>query len=83
MSNTSTIERRLTQVEKEVSFLKSKLSGLSVKKQWIDQISGSLKNDPEFDEILRHGQQIRKADRDDGFENCFDCVIEEHDRIDS
>jgi hypothetical protein len=30
---------------------------------WIDRITGSFKDDPDFEEILRLGQEIRKADR--------------------
>lgn len=64
MSKSSTIEKRLSQLEKEVGFLKSQLNGLHSKDHWIDQISGSFKDDPEFDEILQLGQQIREADQE-------------------
>lgn len=30
---------------------------------WIDAISGTFKDDPEFDEILRLGKEIRNADQ--------------------
>ncbi len=65
MPNSSTIEERLSQVEKEVVFLKSQLNGLRSKDHWIDQVTGSFKDDLEFDEILELGRQIRQADRPD------------------
>ena len=34
---------------------------LNSKVTWIDQISGSFKHDPEFEEILRLGREIRRA----------------------
>jgi hypothetical protein len=65
MSNSSTIEDRLARVEEEVVFLKSQFNGLRSKDHWIDQILGSFKDDPEFDEVLKLGRQIRQADRPD------------------
>ena len=33
------------------------------KEGWIDRITGTFKDDPDFDEILRLGREIRQADR--------------------
>lgn len=30
---------------------------------WLDEVSGSFENDPEFDEVVRLGEELRKADR--------------------
>lgn len=65
MTNSLTVEDRLAQVEKEVGFLKRQLNGLRSKDHWIDQITGSFKDDPDFDEVLRLGKQIRQADQPD------------------
>ena len=65
MSQTPTIEERLSHVENDVAYLKSQVDSLRSKGNWIDQITGSFKDDPEFDEILRLGHQIRQADRAD------------------
>ena len=65
MSQTSTIEERLGHVEREVTDLKSEFGRLSSKRNWIDRIVGSFKDDPEFEEILRLGREIRQADRAD------------------
>jgi hypothetical protein len=63
----SSVEERLEKLEKEVEQLKLghvSAHGLSSKKQgWISRISGSFKNDSDFDEILRLGQEERQADQ--------------------
>ena len=66
MSHAATIEERLADVEKDVTELKLGFSRLGDKRDWIDRIVGSFKDDPEFDEILRLGREIRRADRPDG-----------------
>jgi hypothetical protein len=66
MSETATVEQRLVEVEREVADLKSEIGRLRSKPNWIDQISGSFRDDPEFDEILRLGREIREADRPAG-----------------
>ena len=63
MSEAPTIEQRLAQVEKELAALKQQLQGQNAKSNWIDAITGSFKDDPEFDEILRLGKEIRDADK--------------------
>ncbi len=30
---------------------------------WLEEVSGSFENDPEFDEVVRLGKELRKADR--------------------
>ena len=61
MSPRSTIEERLSQVEQDIADLKSEVNRLR-SNDWIDQITGSFKDDPEFGEILRLGREIRQAD---------------------
>ena len=63
MSQTPTLEQRISHVEKDLAQLKSQVERLGAKENWIDRITGSFKNDPEFDEILRLGREIRRADR--------------------
>lgn len=66
MSDSSTIERRLAQVEIELAELQARMKSLGASKEhWIDAISGSFKDDPEFEEIVRLGKAIRDADRPD------------------
>jgi len=53
----------LAQVEKEVADLKSDVKYLKPSGNWIDAIRSTFKDDPEFDEILRLGKEIRDADQ--------------------
>ena len=63
MPESTTIEQRLERVEKELADLKKDVKGMRPSGNWIDAISGTFKDDPEFDEILRLGKEIRDADR--------------------
>ncbi len=60
-----TLEERLSGVEKELALLRSQVEHLCAKENWIDQITGSFRDDPEFEEVLRLGREIRQADRPD------------------
>jgi hypothetical protein len=33
----------------------------AAEKNWVDQISGSFKDDPEFEEVLRYGREYRES----------------------
>ncbi len=54
-----TIEERHENVERELAELKT----LIARPNWISAISGTFKDDPEFDEVLRLGKELRQADR--------------------
>lgn len=56
----SSVEDRLSALETEVALLRKKLAP---DPNWISKISGSMQDYPEFDEVLRLGREIRKADR--------------------
>ena len=56
------IEERVAKVEKEIERLKDQSNGSKDKSNWISDISGSFKDDPEFDEFLRLGREARQAD---------------------
>ena len=63
MSPTSNLEERVAHVERDLRQLRSQMERLQTGEGWIDRITGSFKDDPDFEEILRLGQEIRKADR--------------------
>lgn len=63
----SSVERRIEKLEKEVEQLKlgayphCELS--SKKPGWVSRLSGSLKDDPGFEEVLRLGREDRQSDQ--------------------
>ena len=61
MSEQQTIEQRLTEVEKELADLKQRLAAPADGKSWVEQIAGTFKDDPDFDEIVRLGREFRKS----------------------
>lgn len=54
------IESRLARVERELAILKAKAP--RDKSNWIAEITGSFKDDPDFDEIVRLGKEFRDED---------------------
>jgi hypothetical protein len=61
MSEQSTIEQRLTAVEQQLADLKRRLPLRPDGKSWVEQIAGTFKDDPDFDEIVRLGREFRKS----------------------
>jgi hypothetical protein len=57
------VEERLAILEQEMAELKRTGRATPTKENWIDKVAGSFEGDPEFDEILRLGKEIRQADR--------------------
>jgi len=64
MSIALTFEERLAAVEKEIRELKQGKATVEPKHNWLEKITGTFKDDPEFGEILRLGQEIRKTEQD-------------------
>ena len=48
------VEVAITQLQKQIDYRKSN--------NWLEQISGSFKDEPAFEEILALGQAIRRGD---------------------
>lgn len=60
---TSTLEERLEHVEQEVAQLRSQVRTLQPRTNWLQAMTGMFNDDPEFDEIIRLGRELRKADQ--------------------
>jgi len=63
MSSLAAIEKRLTALEQQLAELRKDRDGDGKKPGWIDRVSGSFKDDPDFDEIVRLGREFRESDR--------------------
>ena len=59
---TETIEVRLAKVERELAILKARTGENGTKANWIEKITGSFKDDPDFKEIVRLGKEMRDAE---------------------
>ena len=59
--STKTLEQRLSAVETAIAELKQQNSSQSA--SWLEQITGSFKDDPIFDEVLAYGREFRNSDR--------------------
>jgi hypothetical protein len=57
-----TIEVRLAKVERELAILKARTGENVTKANWIESITGSFKDDPDFKEIVRLGKEMRDAE---------------------
>lgn len=56
-----TIEKRLARVERDLAILKTKMP--IDRANWISNIIGMFKDDPDFDEIVRLGKEMRDAEQ--------------------
>jgi len=56
-----TMEERLSALEKELRELKQQVTVQQDQRSWIENIAGTFKDDPEFEEIVQLGREFRKA----------------------
>jgi hypothetical protein len=61
MPTNISIEQRLAAVEAVVNDLQRKLAD-SQSPNWLQQVTGSFKDEPAFEEVLAYGRAMRQAD---------------------
>ena len=61
MSTNISVEQRLAAVEAAVVDLQKQLAD-SQSLNWLQQVTGSFKDEPAFEEVLAYGRAIRQAD---------------------
>lgn len=61
MSKNTSVEQRLAAVEAAVVDLQKQLAD-SQSPNWLQQVTGSFKDEPAFEEVLAYGRAIRQAD---------------------
>ena len=64
MAEELTLEKRVSDLEKQMSVLTKEVQKSRSKPGWVRNIVGSMENDPEFAEILKLGREIREAERE-------------------
>jgi hypothetical protein len=63
MPTETLIEQRLTAVEAAIAELQRRLPPPQLPSHWLEQVIGSFKDEPAFDEVLAYGRMFREADR--------------------
>jgi hypothetical protein len=58
------MEERLAAIEAAVADLQ-KQAGMNRNSNWLEQITGSFKDDPVFEEMVRYGREYRESDYPD------------------
>lgn len=58
-----TIEERLTAVENAVARLQQLIGFRTPASNWLGRVTGSMRDEPAFEEVLEYGRAIRQADR--------------------
>ncbi|MEA5451243.1 hypothetical protein VB780_21865 [Leptolyngbya sp. CCNP1308] len=61
MTTNISLEERISAVEEAISELQRQVA-IPEPANWLEQITGSFKDDPTFDKILAYGRTIRAGD---------------------
>jgi hypothetical protein len=61
----ATIEERLAALEAAVAELRNHLLIQPPTPDWLEQVIGSFKDEPAFDEVIAYGRAIRKGELSD------------------
>ena len=54
-----TVEERLAKVERELEAIKRDKQAESSKLGWLERVRGTFKGDPDFEEIVKLGKELR------------------------
>lgn len=65
MCDKGTVEERLAVLECEMAELKRQIGLARTPGNWFGFVAGSFKDDPDFEEVLRLGDELRRSDRPD------------------
>jgi hypothetical protein len=64
MATVSDLEERVRRLEADLAALKQRVAGQEDALTWIERVSGSMKDFPEFEEVVRLGRDLRKSHSD-------------------
>lgn len=62
MTTNTSLEKRLALVEAALAELQKQIA-ISQPTNWLQQITGSFKDEPAFEEVLAYGRAIRQEDK--------------------
>ncbi len=62
MATQPTLEQRLAELESVVREMQSRLDSQSPVRNWLENVIGSFKDEPAFEEVLGYGRALRQAD---------------------
>jgi hypothetical protein len=63
MPEEATLEKRLAAVESAIREIQRLLAARSPAANWLDRVTGSMKDEPAFTDVVEFGRAIRQADR--------------------
>ncbi len=63
MSQSMTIEERVSVLERQVAELRQSAHAPSTPLERFRRLAGSFEDEPEFDEVVRLGREIRRGER--------------------
>ncbi|MDJ0734294.1 MAG: hypothetical protein QNJ47_09510 [Nostocaceae cyanobacterium] len=61
MTTDTSLEKRLATIEAAIAQLQKQVA-TSQSSNWLEQITGSFKDEPAFEEVLAYGRAIRQGD---------------------
>ena len=64
MPDNLSLEQRVTALESELAKVKRRLELSNSKGNWVDELSGSMKSFPEFEEVVRLGREFRESTKE-------------------
>jgi hypothetical protein len=63
VATNQSVEDRLSQLEREVVRLKLRAKAILPKENWISSVTGTAKDNPDYEKIVRLGKEIRDAEQ--------------------
>ncbi|XZE45798.1 hypothetical protein SH467x_001060 [Pirellulaceae bacterium SH467] len=62
----ATVEERLAKVERELEIIKRDKQAESSRLGWLERVKGTFKGDPDFEEIVKLGKELRDQESCEG-----------------
>jgi hypothetical protein len=63
MATQPTLKEQLAELESAVREMQRRMESQSPVRNWLENVIGSFKDEPAFEEVLEYGRALRQADR--------------------